>query len=133
MDSPLEAAARWGELGADARELAQLRYGIMDQPNRDVAPFQLPGIQIGPCDSAEMEAIIERRLIGYIWWELKPEEARKELLASREFIARNLDGSARAVAGPSHFSDHYDSMVNKAETLEGFSASFPTIICCLWI
>jgi Reverse transcriptase (RNA-dependent DNA polymerase) len=42
---------------------------------------------------------------------------------SREFIARNSDGSARAVADLSHFSDHYDSIMTKAETLEGFSAS----------
>jgi hypothetical protein len=67
---PLRAAERWGELwgelGADARELAQLRYGIMDKPNRDVAPFRLPGIQISPSDSAEMETIIERRLRGRI-------------------------------------------------------------------
>jgi hypothetical protein len=53
---------------------------------------------------------------------------------SREFIPRNSDGSARAVADLSHFSDHYDSMMKKAETLEGFSAAcYPEIICSVWI
>jgi hypothetical protein len=64
---PLRAAERWGELGADARELAELQYGIMDKPNRDVAPFRLLGIQLSSSDSAEMEMIIERRLRGRIW------------------------------------------------------------------
>jgi hypothetical protein len=123
MDGPLKAAKRWGDLGADARELAQLRYGVIERPNRDVVPIRLPGIQLSPSDSAEMETIIERRLRGPIWREIPPDEARKQLFVSREFIARNSDGSALAVADLSHFSDHYDSMVTKVETLECFSAS----------
>jgi hypothetical protein len=42
---------------------------------------------------------------------------------SREFIARNSDGSARSVADVSHFSDQYEGIATKSETLEGFSAS----------
>jgi hypothetical protein len=34
----LKAAKRWVELGTDSR--AQLRYGIMERSNRDVAPFR---------------------------------------------------------------------------------------------
>jgi hypothetical protein len=70
-----------------------------------------------------VETIIERRLRGRIWREIQLEEGRKELFVSRQFIARNSLGSARAVADFSHFSDHYDSMVTKAKALEGFSAS----------
>jgi hypothetical protein len=70
-----------------------------------------------------METNIERRLRGRIWREIPPDEARKVLFVSREFIARNSDASVRAVADLSHFSDHYNSMVARAETLEGFSAS----------
>jgi hypothetical protein len=95
----------------------------MDRPNRDVAPFRLPCIQLSPSDSVEMEMIIERRFRGRIWRGTIPEETRKELFVSREFIARNSDGSSQAVAAISLFSDHYDAMVTKAEILEGVSAS----------
>jgi hypothetical protein len=40
----MKAAARWGESGADSMEMAQLRYGIMENPDRKVAPFKLPCI-----------------------------------------------------------------------------------------
>jgi hypothetical protein len=51
---PLKAAKRRGDLGADAREPTQLRYGVTDRQKRDVAPFRLPDIQLSPSDSAEI-------------------------------------------------------------------------------
>jgi hypothetical protein len=120
---PMKAAGRWGELGADAREIAQLRYGVNDQPDREAAPFRLPGIRLSVSESVEMEAIIEKRLNGQIWRDLSLEQGRREQYVSREFMVQNTDVTMRGVADLSHLSDHYDSIATNAETLEGFSAS----------
>jgi hypothetical protein len=63
----MKASGRRGELRADAREIAQLRHGVNDQPDREVAPFRLPGIKLSASESAEMESIIEKRLTGRTW------------------------------------------------------------------
>jgi head-tail adaptor len=120
---PMKAAGRWGELRADAREAAQLRYGVHDQPDREVAPFRLPGIRLSASESVEMEAIIEKQLNGQIWRELSLEQGRREQYVSRDFKVQNTDGTMRGVADLSHLPDHYDAIATKAETLEGFSAS----------
>lgn len=108
-------------MGADSREIAALKYGIMDKPDKDVRPFRLNQIRLSPEDSVAMEYIIEKRLAGRIWREVSPEERPKFL--SREFIARNSDGAPRAVVDLSHLSQHYEKVNTKYETLEGFSAS----------
>jgi hypothetical protein len=110
-------------LGGDARERAQLRYGVNDQTDREVAPFRSPGIRLSASESVEMEAIVEKRLSGQIWRELSLEQGRREQYVSREFMAQNTDGTMRGVADLSHLSEHYNSIATKAETLEGFSAS----------
>jgi hypothetical protein len=102
----MKAAGRWGELGADAREIAQLRYGVNDQPDQEVAPFRLPGIRPSASESVEMEAIIEKRLHGRIWRELSLEQGRREQYVSREFMVQNTDRTLRGVADLSHLSDH---------------------------
>jgi hypothetical protein len=86
-------------------------------------PFRLPGIRLSQSDSVEMEVIFGKRLRGRVWRELSPEEGRKESYVSREFIARNSDGSARSVADLSQFSDQHEAIATKSETLERFSAS----------
>jgi hypothetical protein len=120
---PMKAAARWGELGADSLEMAQLRYGVMDKPDRDVAPFKLPAMPLNDEDSLVMQGVIEKRLKQRIWKELSEEEAGNCLFVSREFIAYHADSKPRSVADLSHLSDHYDPIVTKSKTLEGFSAS----------
>jgi hypothetical protein len=102
----MKAAGRWGELGADAREIAQLRYGVNDQPDREVAPFSLPGIRLSASESVEMEAIIEKRLNGQIWREMSLEQGRREQYVYREFMLQNTDGTMRGLADLSHLSDH---------------------------
>jgi hypothetical protein len=72
----MKATGRWGELGADAGEIAQLRYGVNDQPDREVAPVRLPGIGLFARESVEMEAVIEKRFNGQIWRELSLEQGR---------------------------------------------------------
>jgi hypothetical protein len=106
---PMRAAARWGKLGAESRELAQLRYGNMVRPDREVHTFRLPAIRLRQSDSLEMEVITEKRLRGRVWRELSPQEGRKESYVSREFIARNSNGSDRSLAILSHFPDHFDA------------------------
>jgi hypothetical protein len=97
---------------------------VNDQPDREVAPFCLPGIRLSASESVEMEAIFEKRWIGQIWRELSLEQGRREQYVSREFMVQNTDGTMRGVANLSHLLDHYDSIATNAETLEGFSASF---------
>jgi hypothetical protein len=75
---PLKAAGRRGGLGADVREIAQLSFGVNDQPDREKAPFRLSGIRLSASESVEIEAIIEKRLNGQIWRELSPEQGRRE-------------------------------------------------------
>jgi hypothetical protein len=106
-----------------AREVAQLRYGVNDQPDREVAPFRLPGIRLSSSESVDTEAIIEKRLKGQIWRELSLEKGRREQYVSREFMVQNTYGTMRGVADMSHLSDHYDTIATKSETLEGFSAT----------
>jgi hypothetical protein len=110
---PMKAAGRWGELGADPREIAQLRYGVNDQPDREVEPFRLPGIRLSASESVEMEAIVEKRLNGQIWRDLSLEQGRHEQYVSREFMVQNTDGTMREVADVSHLSDHFDSIATK--------------------
>jgi hypothetical protein len=73
--------------------------------------------------SLVMQGVIEERLKQRIWKELSEEEAGNRLFVSREFIAYNADSKPLSVADLSHLSDHYDRIVTKSETLEGFSAS----------
>jgi Reverse transcriptase (RNA-dependent DNA polymerase) len=70
-----------------------------------------------------MQVLIEKSLNERIWKDLSDEEAGKCLYVSREFVAYNADSKPRSVADLSHLSDHYDPIVTKSETLEGFSAS----------
>jgi hypothetical protein len=119
----VKAAAQWGELGTDARELECLRYGIYDKPDRDIAPFTLPFSKLDEVDSAEMEAVIEKRIEGRVWREMTRAEAGRVKYISREFIARDSDGKSRAVAEWSHLSIHYDGVITKSEEFEGFAAS----------
>jgi hypothetical protein len=72
--------------GADFYVIAQLRYGVNDQSDREVAPFRLPGIRLSASESVEMEAIIEKRLSCHIWRELSLEQGRREQYVSREFV-----------------------------------------------
>jgi hypothetical protein len=102
----MKAAGRWGELGRDAREKAQLRYGVNDQPDREVEPFRSPGIRLSASESVEMEAIVEKRLSGQIWREMSLEQGRREQYVSREFMVQNTDGTMRGVADLSHLSEH---------------------------
>jgi hypothetical protein len=120
---PMMAAGRWGELGADSKELAAPRYGVMDRPNRSVSPFRLPLIRLDEADSHGMGEVIEKRLVGRIWDEISATEARAEEFLSREFNARYADGKPLSVGAFGHLSDHYDRISTKNETLEGFSAS----------
>jgi hypothetical protein len=85
------AVGRWGELGADSRELAALRYGAMDRPDRPVAPFHLPLIRLDEADSHVMLEVIEKRLEGRIWDKISATDARAEEFVSREFITRDAD------------------------------------------
>lgn len=120
---PVRASAKWAELGADARELRAIRYGIQDMPDKIVLPFKLGFIKLSPEDGEEMDTIIAKRLRQRVWRELSAEEASKQKFVSREFITRDSDGKARAVADLSHLSNHYEPIVKKNTTLEGFSAS----------
>jgi hypothetical protein len=121
--APMKAAARCGELGADSMEMAQQRYGIMDKPDRELAPFKLPCIPLNDEDSLVMPGVIEERLEERIWKELSENEAGKCLYVSREFTSYNADSKPRSVADLSHLSGHYDPIVTKSDTLERFSAS----------
>jgi hypothetical protein len=47
-------------LGADSMEMAQLQYGIMDRPDREVAPFKLPCISLNEEDSLVLKGVIEK-------------------------------------------------------------------------
>jgi hypothetical protein len=119
----MKAAARWGELGADSKEMAQLRYGIMDKSDREIAPFKLLVIPLNEADSLVMKKIIKKRLKERVWRELSDEEAVKSLFVSREFIAYNADSKPRSVADLSHLSGHYNPINTRSETLECLSAS----------
>jgi hypothetical protein len=115
------AAGRWGELDADSRELAALRYGIMDRPNRSVAPFRVPLIHLDEADSHVYGG-------GY-----REETCRKNLgrvlsdggQSGGVFVSRvyYADGKPRSVGDFGHLSDPYDRISTKNQTLEGFSAS----------
>jgi hypothetical protein len=96
-DSSVEV---WGERSARSRS--------------GTISFTWDQADLSASESVEMEAIIEKPLNGQIW---------RELYVSREFMVQNTDRTMRGVADLSHLSDHYDSIVTKAETLEGFSAS----------
>jgi hypothetical protein len=78
MDGTDDGRSEVGELGADSRELAQLRYRIMDRTDREEGPFWLPAIRFSRSDSVEMEMIIRKRLRERIWREISSEYGRKE-------------------------------------------------------
>jgi hypothetical protein len=75
-----------------------------------------------------MQGVIEKRLkeriMDYGLYQ-GSERGRgwKMFICVREFIAYNSYSKSRSVADLSHLSDHYDPIVTKSETLEGFSAS----------
>jgi hypothetical protein len=52
--------------------------------------------------------------------ELSLEQGRREQYLSRDFMVHSTDEALRGMAGLSHFSDRYNSIATKAETLEGF-------------
>jgi hypothetical protein len=93
------------------------------QADLEVAPFKLPCIPLDEEDSLVMQGVIEKNLNERIWKELSEEEAGKCLYVSRELFAYNADSKPRSVAYLSHLPDHYDPIVTKSETLEGFSVS----------
>jgi hypothetical protein len=95
----------------------------MDKPDRVVVPLKVPCIPLNDKDSLVMREVIEKRLKERIWKELSDEAAGKSSYVSREFIAYNADSKPRTLADLSQLSDHYDPIVTKSETVEGFSAS----------
>jgi hypothetical protein len=112
---PMMATGRWGELSADSRDLAALRYGTMDRPDRPVPPFRLPLIRLDEADSHVMLEVIEKRLAGRIWDEISATDARAEAFVSREFITRDADGKPRSVSDFGRLSDHYDRISTKTK------------------
>jgi hypothetical protein len=106
-----------GQLGANPRELAALRYGVMDRPDRPVAPFRLPSIRLDDTDSQVMLEIIESRLEGRLWDEISATDTRAEDFVSREFNIRDAAEKNRPVGDFGHLSDHYDRISTKNETL----------------
>jgi hypothetical protein len=127
-NEPLKAAGanmvwpnegRWevGRVGSRrARDISVEVWGERSARSRS-GTISFTWNRLSASESVDMEAIIEKRLNGQIW---------RELYVSREFMVQNTDRTMRGVADLSHLSDHYDSIVTKAETLDGFSAS----LCC---
>jgi hypothetical protein len=120
---PMKSAARWSEFGCDSRELACLRFGVMDRPDMHLMPSRLSTIRLNAEDSLLMEEVIAERLVGCTWEELTPAQARSAKYVSREFVSRDADGAGRSVGDFSHLSDHYSAVLTKSEMLEGFSVS----------
>jgi hypothetical protein len=131
---PLKAARRWGELGADAREPAQLRYGVMDRPNRDVAPFRLRGIQLSPSDSARWRRISRGGCVvefGERYHRTRPGKC----CLCRESLSRAIRMRQFERLRTSHTSRTTITRWWRGQRpWKAFlRACYPTIICCLWI
>lgn len=50
----------------DAREKAALKYGVIDPPNRNVEPFNLPKIGLNKEDSDGVLQVIRKRIDAHI-------------------------------------------------------------------
>lgn len=111
---PMTVAGRWGELGADPRELAQLWYSIMDQPDRRVEPFLLSPIWLEDRNASDGKEVIQERLGGRIWRELLVKERKEAQFLNREFMAKDSVGKGRSCADMSHFSNQYNPIVRKS-------------------
>lgn len=63
----MKAADRWRELGVDARELAALKFGIVDPPDYPVSPFSLPKIRLNQEDSMVMQDLVKKETEENNW------------------------------------------------------------------